>query len=66
MVRAEITTETRTIHTIRVSVPDDALRAIQVTDQVEVVLVYRNGVSNAKRIGYGELVRMLSDDGRKW
>jgi hypothetical protein len=53
-----IRTETRTIHTVYVDVPDDALARVESGDEVEIVLVGRFGPTSRKRLTYRDVVRL--------
>jgi DNA-binding protein Fis len=51
---------TRTIHTIEIDVLDDVLAKIDRNDEVEIVLVGRNGQTLAKKLTYRDLDRLIS------
>lgn len=52
---------TRTVHTLEIDVPDDALSNVEVADEVEVVLVSRFGATTRHRLSYRDLSRLLAD-----
>jgi hypothetical protein len=56
---------TRVIHTVSIDIQDDILGAIESSnDQVEVVLVSRNGgTTSAKRLTYRDLQSLLGSEG---
>lgn len=58
---AHIGIDSRTIHTLRVSVPDDILSALGTDDEVEVILCSRFGDTSAKKLTFRDLHRLLED-----
>jgi hypothetical protein len=56
----------RTIHTIEVDMTDDVLAKIEEGDEVEVVLVTRQGRSSAKKLTYRDTEHMLRDMGPRY
>ena len=57
-----INRSTRTVHTLTIDVPDDVLGALEIGDQVEVVLVSRSGGTGPKTLTYRDLERLLPKD----
>jgi len=53
---------TRTVHTITIDMPDDVLGALEIGDQVEVVLVSRTGHTGPKTLTYRDIERLLPKD----
>jgi hypothetical protein len=54
----------RTIHTIQVDVQDDVLAKIEAGDEVEVVLMGRNGIpTSAKKLSPRDIDQLLDNDG---
>ena len=64
MATANVQTDTRTIHTLHITLPDDALARMENGDEVEVILSSRFGTSAPHRLSYRDRVRLTEDTRR--
>jgi hypothetical protein len=55
------TRQTRTTHTIVIDLEDHVLGAVEVGDEVEVILRSRGGDTRPKKLTWGDIDRLLSD-----
>lgn len=56
-----INSQTRTVHTIFIDLPDDVLGKIGSGDQVELVLQSRDGATRAIAVNYGNMRNLIRD-----
>lgn len=52
---------TRTVHTIEVTLTDDTLAAVEIGDDIEIILVGRYGGTRPRKLSYAD-VRDLTED----
>ena len=52
--------DTRTIHTILIDVQDDIIGGIEVGDEVEIVLVSRDGMTRPIKLSSGNIQRLVN------
>lgn len=54
--------QSRTIHTIFVTLPDDVLGQVEVDNDIEVIFQSRNGTSTVKKLTYRDVQSLLNPD----
>jgi hypothetical protein len=57
-----ITSETRTIHTVFIDLPDDIVGKWEFGDQVEIVVASRNGSARSKKLTWGDVNALTEEN----
>lgn len=61
MATARIDSHTRTIQTLMITVPDDILGGVEMTNEIEVVLCSRSGSTLPRKLSYSDFHRLMGE-----